>query len=135
LTPLRHNFNSVAMVFGRALYGMFINLKRQTYKLLFTSYSQRGCSRFFSIFAVFSGSAILHESKGPAEIRPSDVVVKEQLIGMRPQPKGVVLFAFGRHPHLQEISGKNVAFEQKLVVLLQQVQGLAQTPGHLRHPG
>src|ERR1017187_4757735 len=61
------------------------------------------------------------------------VVVEEKLVRMRAQAQGVMLLALGRDPHVQEVQREDVALEQELVVLLQAIQRLGQTPRHVRN--
>ena len=56
---------------------------------------------------------------------PLDVVIEEKLVRMRPEPQGIVFFAFGAHPHFQEILGKNIALQQKRMVHVETLQRLA----------
>jgi hypothetical protein len=48
-----------------------------------------------------------------------DIVVEVEFVGMRAQAQGVGLFALVTDPHLEEVGGEHVAFQQELVVFLQ----------------
>src|ERR1039458_8542159 len=61
------------------------------------------------------------------------VVVEEKLIRMRAQAQGIVLLALGGDPHVQEVQREHVALEQEVMVLLQAIQRLRQTPRHVRN--
>src|SRR6266850_272736 len=82
------------------------------------------------------------ENKKGADFRPRPasayprapllhVVVEEKLIWMRTQAQGVVLFALGRNPHVQEIAGEYIALEQEIMVLLEAIQGFAEAAGNV----
>src|SRR3954463_14249525 len=61
------------------------------------------------------------------------VVVEEKLIWMRAQTQCVVLFAFGRDPHVEEVAREDVAFQEEVVIFLQAIQGFTKAAGHIRH--
>ena len=61
------------------------------------------------------------------------VVVEKELIRMWAQSQRIVFFALGRNPHLDEIAGKDVAFEQELVILLQAIQRFGEASRHIGH--
>src|SRR5687768_1337637 len=63
------------------------------------------------------------------------VVIQEKLVWMRSETDGVSFLALMADPHVNEVSGKDITFQQELVVFLQIVQSFIKAPGHLRHFG
>ena len=55
----------------------------------------------------------------------SDIVIEEELVGVRSQTDRVGFLALGADPHLQEVRREHVALQQERVVFFQQVQRLA----------
>src|SRR5262245_46103207 len=80
-------------------------------------------SKIDSFRGISASSRLRLDGKG-ADFRPRPasayprapllhVVVEEELIWMRTQTQRVMLFALGRNPHVEEIAGEDVAFEQE----------------------
>ena len=52
---------------------------------------------------------------------------------MRAQPQRVMFFAFVADPHFDEVPGEHIAFQQKIVIAFEVVQGFAEAAGNLRN--
>ena len=70
------------------------------------------------------GSAVRSARSVPLLWRILGVVIKMEFVRMRTQAQGVVFFTFVADPHFQEVSRKDVTFQEELVVVFQMIQRL-----------
>src|SRR6187399_1726291 len=63
------------------------------------------------------------------------VVVKEELVRMRAQADGVVLFALTADPHVQKVCGEDVTLKQERIILFQVIERFLEATGHLGNLG
>src|SRR5437868_13913864 len=63
------------------------------------------------------------------------VIVEEKLIWMGTQAQSIMLFAFVGNPHIQKVLGKDIPFEQEIMVFFESDDGFFQAARNLRHFG
>jgi len=74
----------------------------------------------------------LFPAPGPLLSGRLHVVIKEEFVGMRAQAQGIMLLAFGGDPHIQEVLGKDISFEEEGMVPFEEIQRLAEAAGDVR---